>query len=256
MPSRPPSAYVRTGLVTAAVLALYWWAWQGVGFDLARMTGGLPQMGEFLARMFPPNVEVAQTVSAAALETLQIALVGTTLGAVGALPLGFLAAANISPLPVRMAVRTLLNVIRTIPLVLVAIFFVAAMGLGPLPGTLATAVYSVGMLGKFYAEAIEAIDPGQVEGVAATGATPLQVMRFGVLPQVLPLFVAYTLYRLEVNIREGTVLGLVGAGGIGFYISFYIRSFQYQKVATVATIILVMVVAIDLLSAWIRARIT
>ncbi len=156
----------------------------------------------------------------------------------------------------RGVVRTLLNGIRSVPLILYALFFVAAVGLGPLAGTLATAVYSAGMLGKFFSEAIEAIDPKPVEGVLATGASRLQALRFGVLPQVFPLFMAYILYRFELNVREGTILGLVGAGGIGFYITLYMRSFEYGRVATLTLIILALVAAIDALSSYLRAKLT
>lgn len=242
-------------LVTLVGLtAFYAWAWRGTEMDVLRVVQGAPNMVEFVGRMFPPDPQVAGSVFQGAIETLQIGVFGTTLGAVLALPLGFMAASNFAPGWLSVSTRTLLNGIRTVPLVLFAIFFVSAVGLGPLPGTLATAIYSAGMLGKFYAEAVEEIDPKEVEGVASTGGTRLQILRYAILPQVLPLFVAYTLYRLEINIREGSVLGLVGAGGIGFYIQMYVRSFQYPKVATVAFIVLVMVVAIDFLSYQIRRR--
>jgi phosphonate transport system permease protein len=224
--------------------------------DLAQIARGLPHMHDFLSRMLPPDWSVIDTVTAAVPETLQIAIIGTTASVVVAFPLGFLAAANVAhPLP-RALVRTLLNAIRSIPLVLYALFFVAAVGLGPLAGTLATAIYSVGMLGKFFSEAVEAIDPRPVEGVLATGAGRLQALRYGVLPQVLPHFMAYILYRFELNVREGAILGLVGAGGIGFYISLYMRSFEYGRAATLTLIILGMVAAIDATSSWLRARLT
>lgn len=152
--------------------------------------------------------------------------------------------------------RTLLNAIRSVPLLLYALFFVVAVGLGPLAGTLAIIIYSTGILAKFYSEAVETIDPKVVEGVYATGANPLKVLRYGVLPQVLPHFVSYVLYRLEINFREATILGLVGAGGIGFYITLYMRSFAYHRVATVTLVILVMVILIDVLSSYLRARLT
>ncbi len=240
----------------AALAAVHIWAWRGTEMDLARIAEGLPHMADFLGRTMPPDWSVLDTVTAAVLETLHIAIIGTTAGTLLAFPLGFLAAANVLPPLPRALVRTLLNAIRSIPLVLYALFFVAAVGLGPLAGTLATAVYSVGMLGKFFSEAVEAIDPRPVEGVLATGAGRLQALRFAVLPQVLPHFIGYILYRFELNVREGAILGLVGAGGIGFYISLYMRSFDYGRVATLTLVILVMVAVIDAASSYLRARLT
>jgi phosphonate transport system permease protein len=254
---RPPLSYHLQLLLVVAVLgAVHVWAWRGVEMDLGLILNSLPHMADFLSRMVPPDWSVVRTVTGAVVETLQIAIIGTTAGVVLALPLGFLAAGNVAHPLVRGVVRTLLNGIRSVPLILYALFFVAAVGLGPLAGTLATALYSVGMLGKFFSEAIEAIDPKPVEGVLATGAGRLQALRFGVLPQVFPLFMAYILYRFELNVREGAILGLVGAGGIGFYITLYMRSFEYGRVATLTLIILVMVAAIDALSSYLRAKLT
>lgn len=255
LPTPSVRYYVKRIIIVATIIAVHIWAWQGVEMDLVTVAQGLPHMQDFLTRMFPPNWGVTQTVAGATIETIQIAIIGTTVGAILALPLGFLAAANVVPPVVRGAVRTLLNSIRSIPLVLYALFFVSAVGLGPLAGTLATVIYSVGMLGKFYSEAVEAIDPKPVEGILSTGATRVQAIRFGVIPQVLPHFIAYTLYRFELNFREGAILGLVGAGGIGFYITLYIRSFEYHRVATVTIFILIMVAVIDAISSYLRAKV-
>jgi phosphonate transport system permease protein len=255
-PRRPNSHALKLLLVALALAALHLWAWRGVEMDLGAILDGLPHMRDFLGRMVPPDWSVVGTVKGAVAETLQIAIIGTSAGVALAFPLGFLAAGNVAHPWLRAVVRTLLNGIRSIPLILYALFFVAAVGLGPLAGTLATAVYSAGMLGKFFSEAIETIDPRPVEGVLATGAGKLQALRFGVLPQVWPHFMAYTLYRFELNVREGTILGLVGAGGIGFYITLYMRSFEYGRVATLTLIILVLIAAIDALSSYLRARLT
>jgi phosphonate transport system permease protein len=237
------------------VLAIHVWAWNGTEMELSRLVAGVPQMATFIGQLFPPNLDVTQTVLGAAMETLQIAIIGTTIGAVVALPLGFLSASNVAPPLVYYATRSGLSAIRSVPLILYALIFVVAVGLGPLAGTLAITIYSIGMLGKFYAEAIEAIDPRTVEGVLATGANPLLALRHGVLPQVLPHFIGFTLYRLEINFREATILGLVGAGGIGFYITLYMRSFAYHRVATVALVILIMVLIIDAVSAYLRSKV-
>ena len=254
-PSRSLSFFVRMGTILAVVLAIHWWAWTGTEMSLSRIAAGFPAGFEFLGQLFPPDQDVTQTVAGAALETLQMAIIGTTLGAIIALPFGFLAADNVSPRAVYHLTRTVLGAIRSVPLLLYALVFVVAVGLGPLAGTLAIVVYTVGMLGKFYAEAVEAIDSRPVEGVMATGAGQLTVLRHAVFPQVLPQFVGYTLYRLEVNFREATILGLVGAGGIGFYITLYMRSFSYGRVATVALVILIMVLLIDALSAYLRSKV-
>jgi phosphonate transport system permease protein len=255
LPRRPRSYYAKLILIIGVVLAIHVWAWNGTEMEFSRLLAGVPQGAMFLSQLFPPNLEVTQTVIGAALETLQIAIIGTTFGAIIAVPLGFLSASNIASPRVYYATRTSLSAIRSVPLILYALIFVVAVGLGPLAGTLAITLYSVGMLGKFYAEAIEAIDPRIVEGVLATGASPILALRHGVVPQVLPHFVGFTLYRLEINFREATILGLVGAGGIGFYITLYMRSFAYHRVATVVLIILVMVFIIDTVSAWLRSRV-
>jgi phosphonate transport system permease protein len=136
-----------------------------------------------------------------------------------------------------------------------ALFFVAAVGLGPFPGVLAVVTYTTMTLAKLYSEAIEGIDPGPVEAIAATGANRLQVLRFGILPQVLPLFASYVLYRLETNIRAATILGFVGAGGIGFYIQTYLRMINYPAAAAVLLVLVAMIMGVDFASSRLRARI-
>lgn len=255
VPKRGRDYFIKMLAAFAVVIAIHGWALGGTELEIPRVLSGLPRIASFLGGLFPPNVEVVETVWGAALETLQIAIIGTTVAAIAALPLGFLSAKNVAPKAVYYVTRVALSTIRSVPLILYALVFVVAVGLGPLAGTLAVSIYSTGMLGKFYAEAIEAVDPRTVEGVHATGAPAIVALRHGVIPQVLPHFVGYTLYRLEINFREATILGLVGAGGIGFYITLYMRSFAYHRVATVALIILVMVVAIDAISAYLRAKV-
>jgi phosphonate transport system permease protein len=250
----PIRYYLKLLAIIGAVGLIHVWAWQGTEMDPGRIIEGTPRMWRFLGEMVPPNWTVVDTVLGAALETLQIAIIGTTVGAVIALPLGFMAANNVARPPVRNTTRILLNGIRSVPVILYALFFVVAVGLGPMAGTLAIIIYSVGMLGKFYSEAVETIDPRVTEAIWATGATRLQVLRYAVLPQMLPHFVDYTLYRLEINFREATILGLVGAGGIGFYITLYMRSFTYDRVATITLVILVVVMALDLISSYLRSK--
>ncbi|MNI55308.1 Phosphate-import permease protein PhnE [compost metagenome] len=187
---------------------------------------------------------------------MQIAIWGTLLGVLGALPVSFLAARNLHVNPwLYRATRQTLNVIRSINELILALVFVAAVGLGPFPGVLALALHGVGMLGKFFAESIEEIDEGPLEALRATGARPLQVIVFGVLPQVITAWIAVILYRFEVNLRSATVLGMVGAGGLGFELVSSLKLFKYQETATCIVVITVMVIVADMISNRLRAAI-
>jgi len=166
----------------------------------------------------------------------------------------FAAARNAAPAWLFYAARLFLNAFRAIDTLVYALFFVAAVGLGPFPGVLAVIVYTATVLGKLYSEAIEAIDPGPVEAVKAAGATPLQVLRWGILPQLVPQFLSFTLYRFETNIRAAAILGFVGAGGIGFYIQTYLRLFDYPAASTVLLMLVLLVMLVDFTSSRLRAR--
>ncbi len=238
-----------------AVLAIYAWFLVATEVSLSRLLRGLPWMADFLRRMVPPDLTVLGGAVGAALQTLQIAVVGTTVAALLALPLGFLSARNVAPAPIFYPARALLNFFRSIDTMVYALFFVAAVGLGPFPGVLAVVTYTTMTLAKLYSEAIEGIEPGPVEAITATGAGRLQVLRFGILPQVLPLFASYILYRLETNIRAATILGFVGAGGIGFYIQTYLRMIDYPAASAVLLVLVAMVMGVDFASSRLRARI-
>ncbi len=230
-----------------------WFVWE-TEVSLWRLQRGIPWMLNFLARMFPPDFSVLPGALQGARETFAIAFVGTGLAAVLALPLGFLCARNVMPPAFFYIARSLLNFFRSVDTMVYALFFVAAVGLGPFPGVLAVVVYTTTVLAKLYSEAIEGIDPGQVEAVTATGASPLQVLRYGILPQVLPLFVSYVLYRFETNIRAATILGFVGAGGIGFYIQTYLRMMNYAAASCILLVLIVMVMAVDFVSSRLREK--
>ncbi len=236
------------------LIGLIVWAWHGTEFEPAKLASSLPRLAEFLGRMVPPDLSVAETVAVSTVETLQIAFLGTVLSAVASLFLGLLAAANLTPPWVHQPVKWLLAALRGIPVILLALVFVSTIGLGPLPGVITIAVHATGMLGKFYAEAFESAHPAPLQALEGVGATWAQKIRFGALTQVAPDLARDTLFRFELNLRESLVLGLVGAGGIGFYIQLYIRAFQYDKVATLTIVVLVMVIAIEQLSTWIRRR--
>jgi phosphonate transport system permease protein len=228
-------------------------AWH-IDADPVRLARGLPWMWDFVRRMVPPDFRVLRSALVGAVGTIEIALLGTGLAAALAIPLGFLSARNVSPPAVYYAVRAALNFFRSIDTLVYALLFVAAVGLGPFPGMLAVVAYTTTSLAKLYSETIEGIDPGPVDAIRATGATRLQVLRFGMLPQVLPLFLSYVLYRFESNVRAATVLGFVGAGGIGLYLQTYLRMIDYPAASTVLLVTVVMVMVVDFASARIRAR--
>jgi phosphonate transport system permease protein len=184
--------------------------------------------------------------------TVQIAVWGTFLAVAASVPLGVLCASNIVPWWVYHPVRRLMDAFRAINEIVFAVLFVVAVGLGPFAGVMALFVHTTGILAKLFSEAVEAIDPRPVEGIRATGASRLQEVVFGVVPQVLPLWVSFSLYRFESNVRSATVLGLVGAGGIGQVMFESIRGFYYAETAAVLLIVIVTVVAIDLLSQQLR----
>ena len=234
------------------------WSVVAVNFSPVAFAQGMPDLWNLVSRMLPPDVSLAalSRVGWASLETLQMALVGTIMAALMSLPLAFLAARNISPNKVLYyASRAFVVFTRSIPDLIWALIFVAAVGLGPFPGTLAIAIHSIGMLGKLYAEAIEEIDVGQIEALRSTGAHGLQVLAFGVIPQVTPALVGLTLYRWDINIRNSIVLGLVGAGGIGYVLFTAMRLFQYQEVLTVLVFVFIIVMIVEQSSSYIRERI-
>lgn len=197
------------------------------------------------------------TVLGATLQTIQMAFAGTFLALIVALPISFLAARNTTPLPaVYHAIKLGTNFFRTIPDFAVALVLVAAIGLGPFPGTLALAFHTATVLIKLFAEAIEGIDEGVVEALDATGARYMQKLSFAVLPQVMPAFISFVLYRFETNIRAAAVLGVIGAGGIGTIMTTSFRMFQYQEAAMTVLVLIILVMTVDYLSARLRRMVT
>lgn len=237
-----------------ALAAVLVWSALATELSLGRVIEGLPYMWDFIRRMVPPDPSVLGNAARGAIQTIQIAVIGTAVAALLALPMGFAAARNAAPPWLFYGARLLLNGFRAVDTLVYALFFVAAVGLGPFPGVLAIVVYTATVLAKLYSEAIEAIDPGPVEAVRATGATPLQVLRWGVVPQLVPQFLSFTLYRFETNIRAAAVLGFVGAGGIGFYIQTYLRLLNYPAAASVLLVLVVLVMIVDFASSRLRAR--
>jgi phosphonate transport system permease protein len=269
-----PRFGLRQLLTAVALAAILIWSLDGTNADLRTLAEGAPNIVDFITRLFPPRWDV-QAVAVPALlqgllgeslpmprvvpyivETLQMAVVGTLLGIVLSIPFGLLAARNVAPHPwVYGATRMLLNINRAIPDIIFALIFVAAVGLGPFGGVLALGVGAIGSLAKLYAESIEAIEPQQALAVKATGAGGLQTFMYGVLPQALPLMASYSLLLFEHNVRSATILGLVGAGGVGFILSKYISLFQYRELMGALIFIIVMVTLIDWLSGYLRRKI-
>ncbi len=238
----------------AMILALFLWSAWATEVSLSRSVEGIPFVLDFLRRMLPPDPSVLGHALRGATQTLQIAIVGTAIAAILALPVGFLAARNVSPPWLFYVIRSILNVFRAVDTLVYALVFVAAVGLGPFPGVLAVVAYTATVLAKLYSEAIESIDPGPVEAVAATGATQLQLLRWGILPQLVPQFLSFTLYRFETNIRAAAILGFVGAGGIGFYIQTYLRMLNYPAASTVLLVLIALVMVVDFGSSRLRSR--
>jgi phosphonate transport system permease protein len=229
------------------------WAWFGEPLALGRLYAGRAAMWEFLRAMVPPDRSVVPAVLESCVVTVQLALIGTLLAIPFALALAFLSADNvIGTTWLRRAVRGVLNLNRSIDTLIVALILVSAVGLGPLPGVIAIALHSVGALGKPCYEAIETLDSRPIEAMRSVGATPLQVIRWGIWPQFAPHFVSILLFRFELNVRVSTVLGLVGAGGIGFLLITYMRGAEYAKVTVVIGAIVVLVMALDSLSTRLR----
>lgn len=223
-------------------------------FDLERLSRGLQNLGTFSADTVPPDFAILPDLLDPLVETLEMALAGTFLGFLISLPLGLLGARNISPLPVIVVVRLIVAVTRTIPTLVWAILFVIMVGLGPLAGTLGITVYTVGFLGKLYAESFESTDPEVIEAVRGVGASKTQLARFVLWPEAANNLLSQLMFMVEYNIRASSILGFVGAGGIGFYIQVYVQTLQYERLAALLLLTLAVVLLLDVFSAWVRER--
>jgi len=238
----------------ALAIAVLAWAWRGAEIrplDLIKDSGNI---GTYAKEFFPPDFSDWRIYARELVVTVQIALWGTVLAVPAAVPMGLLCSANITPAWVHQPVRRLMDGCRAINEMVFAMLFIVAVGLGPFAGVLALAVHTTGTLAKLFSEAVEAIDPRPVEGIRATGAHPLVEIAYGVIPQVMPLWLSFMLYRFESNVRSASVVGMVGAGGIGVVLFEVIRSFQYAQTCAVLILLAVSVTLIDLLSATVRKR--
>jgi phosphonate transport system permease protein len=249
---QPPRTSLMALVAWGVLLALLAGSWKGADmrpFDLWRDAGN---MATYAADFFPPKFSDWRLYLQEMLVTVEIALWGTGLAVVFAVPLGLLSASNITPWWVHQPIRRLMDAARAINEMVFAMLFIVAVGLGPFAGVLALFVHTTGILAKLFSEAVESIDPQPVEGIRATGANALEEIFYGIIPQVLPLWISYSLYRFESNVRSASVVGMVGAGGIGVILWEIIRAFQYAETCAVMIIIIVTVTVIDVISARIR----
>jgi phosphonate transport system permease protein len=240
--------------LVAGMLGLALFGFWRLDFSLARFGSGLAQIAHIVASMWPPSPGAQLPVFLHALaETLAIALIGTLTGAALAFPLGLLAAKNVIPnVFAHFAVRRVLDTVRGVDVLIWALIFINVVGLGPFAGILAIAVSDMGSFGKLFSEAIENSDRKPVEGVVSTGASPLHAVRFGLVPQVFPVMASQVLYYFESNTRSATIIGIVGAGGIGLHLTEQIRVLDWNKVAFLVLMILVTVAVIDWTSSRLR----
>ena len=220
------------------------------------MTDSSKYFGDILSRMLPPDFSNFQELVYAMLETIEIAFLGTFIAIVLSIPLGLFSARNLAPnYFVYILSKTIIIFFRAIPEFIMAMILVIAIGFGAMPGVLALGLHTMGFLAKFYAEDIEHVNEGPIDALKSSGATKSQIISFGVIPQILPSFIANNLYILDRNVRMATMLGIVGAGGIGYELQSSFRMFEYERVSAIIILIFVTIFIIDHLSAFIRSKI-
>jgi phosphonate transport system permease protein len=250
--SPPPRESLARLLLWGVMFAILAWSWRGADIRPWTLIEDSGNMARFAADFFPPNFKDWRLYLEEMVVTLQIAICSTALAVVLAVPFGLLSAENISPWWLRQPVRRLMDAFRAINEMVFAMLFVVAVGLGPFAGVMALFIHTTGILAKLFSEAVEAIDPRPVEGIRATGANVLEEIIYGVIPQVIPLWISYALYRFESNVRSATVVGMVGAGGIGVVLWEIIRGFYFAETCAVMIFIIATVTLIDVVSAQLR----
>jgi phosphonate transport system permease protein len=250
---RPAASRLATPLMLTLAFAIFILGLVELDFSPSRLLAGIKELGWITMMMLPPDPGASLPAYLSALgETLSIALLGTTIAAIAALPFSLLAARNIIPSAfLRFPVRRGFDSIRGIDTLIWALVWINVVGLGPFAGVLAIAVSDFGAFGKLFSEAIEAADRRQVEGIRASGGSKLHEIRFGLMPQILPVIAGQVLYFIESNTRSATIIGIVGAGGIGLQLAEQIRVLEWQKVSFLILMILVAVAAID----WVSNRV-
>lgn len=254
LPSKPRETF---RLVTTGVLAaLIVWAWWTLDLKWSRLIEAPGDMWRLIKLMITEmELSKLDDMAAAMWDSISMAWMGTLIGAIFAIPLTFLAAENMVPTWVAWTVRQVLNLVRAVPEIILALLFIPVFGLSPMTGVMAIGIHSIGSLGKLSYEIVENIDPGPVEAADAVGATRLQRLRWGVIPQVAPELTSFLLYRFEVNIRASSVLGIVGAGGIGSKLQQAIRFREYGQAGLALLVVIVGTIAVDTISGAVRRRI-
>jgi phosphonate transport system permease protein len=253
IPRQPLARRARVYATWIGLALLLAWCWQPAEmWKSTNLITDWRNMAEFGSAFLQPNFRDWDVYVQEMVVTVQIAVWGTALAVVLGVPFAILSASNICPQWVVQPVRRLMDTFRAINEIVFALLFVVAVGLGPFAGVMALFIHNTGIVAKLFSEAVEAIDPRPVEGIRATGASRLQEVIFGVVPQVMPLWASFTLYRFETNVRSATVLGIIGAGGIGQTIYESIRSFHYAETAAIMIIIVLTVMLIDMVSARLR----
>ncbi|GAA0324491.1 phosphonate ABC transporter, permease protein PhnE [Bacillus carboniphilus] len=239
--------------IFAVVLGFYFWSAYKTESTIPELVSGIPDMQRVIGFFFPPNWAVVSKIWASLAETIQMAVIATSIAAILTIPLCLLAASNITTNKfVYTFVRSILNILRTIPDIVLAVVFVGLFGIGVLPGILALIIFSLGILAKLISETIESIDMNPLEAMKASGAGSIQTIGFAVVPQVLPQFISFTLYVFEINIRASVVLGLVGAGGIGTILNSLLNFRNFEAAMAVIIVIFVVVVVIEYISKKLR----
>lgn len=251
-PARSLSGRIIRWTIGVLFVALLVWAWFGAEMRPVELVWNYTNILKLGSDFFPADFHEWRFYAKEMVITVHIAVWGTLLAVIAAIPLGLMSSANLAPWWIYQPVRRVMDCARAINELIFALLFIVAVGLGPFAGVLALFVHTTGILAKLFSEVVEAIDPRPVEGVRATGGSHLAEICFGVIPQVLPLWVSYALYRFESNVRSATVIGIVGAGGIGMVLHDLMASFYYQAAGAVLIIVIITVVLIDLLSAQVR----
>lgn len=243
-------------VLTAMIVLLFLYASaRQTEASFGELIEGLPNMLELLKEMFPPRWTYLDNIVPGMLETVRMALLGTTIGAIAAIPVAILCAGNLTPYAwIHFPARFALNLIRTLPDLLLAALFVAVFGLGPVPGIFALSVFSLGLIAKLTYEALETIDRGPLEAMTAVGMNRIQLIVFGVVPQLAAQFTSFVLYTFEINVRAAAILGLVGAGGIGLYYEATLGFLEYDKTSVIILVTLAIVLLIDFASTKLREK--
>ena len=244
------------GIFWACMAAIFVFSALQLGIVPERLLSAAPRVGFIMNIMLPPVIDGPMGVAQAAVESLQIAILGTVFGIILSLVLGFFAARNVTPIgPLSWGIKAFAGFVRAVPALVWALLFIIAVGFGPIPGILALAVNSIGMLAKVYAEAIEEIPAGPIEALRSCGASRTQIAIQGVLPSVVRTFIAWSVFRFDINIRYSAILGVVGAGGIGWELVRASQMGAYDRALGVTLVIFVMVMAAEFWSQWMRGRV-